>query len=97
MDAVAQLRARATELNLELKAVAAACLAYVAAYHAREDEVLLLLPGVDAGPLEVHDIDDRLERIETLLRHHGITNIRRSGGYKAFGEHRLWVVAGARE
>lgn len=49
MDAVAQLRARATELNLELKAVAAACLAYVAAYHAREDEVLLLLPGVDAG------------------------------------------------
>ena len=51
---------------------------------------------IQSVAIEVHDIERRIERVEEILRRHGITRIRRIGGCKAFGEHDLWVVLGAR-
>lgn len=54
-------------------------------------------PRIRSLFLEVHDIDGRLERIEALLREHGIAHIERKAGNLAHREHRLWVILARRE
>lgn len=54
-------------------------------------------PRIHTLALEVHDVDGRLERIEELLRSHGISHIEKRGGELAHREHPLWVVLARRE
>ncbi len=51
---------------------------------------------IGAVAIEVHDVDGRVERIEALLRSHGIGRIERKGGEMAHREHGLFVLVASR-